>query len=189
MIVSDISRRQFVKSFALATSGAILTPKIVAARSVPSSAFAERSLHLHNTHTGEFFKEAFWAEGSFVESALKDLNRLLRDWRTNDETTMCPDLMTLLWEVVKVMEVDPKKPLEIICGYRSPKTNEMLRRKKRGVAKHSKHLTGNAVDFYIPGVRLKTIRNTAVSFQKGGVGYYPRSGFVHVDTRPRPAVW
>jgi hypothetical protein len=105
----------------------------------------------------------------------------MRDWRKNEATTMDREEIDLLWQVYQ--EIGAKEPIEIICGYRSPATNNMLRSRSKGVARNSQHTLGKAIDFYIPGVPLETLRATAMRLQGGGVGYYPTSGspFVHLD--------
>ena len=141
-----------------------------------------RTLTLHHVHTDENLTITFKKNGQYDEEALKKINWIMRDWRKNEATTMDRQEIDLLWEVYQ--EVGAKEPIEIICGYRSPATNNMLRsRSKRGVARNSQHTLGKAIDFYIPGVPLDTLRATAMRLQGGGVGYYPTSGspFVHLD--------
>ena len=142
-----------------------------------------RTLTLHHVHTDESLTITFKKDGQFDEDALKKINWIMRDWRKNEATTMDREEIDLLWEVYQ--EVGAKEPIEIICGYRSPATNNMLRGRsaKSGVARNSQHTLGKAIDFYIPGVPLETLRATAMRLQGGGVGYYPTSGspFVHLD--------
>lgn len=138
-------------------------------------------------HTGETFNEVFWANGKFVPGAIKSLNKFFRDWRTDDMTDICPALFVLMNNVYR--KLDAKKPLHIISGYRCEKTNNSLRKNSKGVAKKSRHLTGHAVDFSIPGTRLKDVRNAALTFKAGGVGYYPSQDFVHVDIRDKVVQW
>lgn len=142
----------------------------------------KRSLTLHNTHTGETQTITFKRNGRYIESGLRELNRFARDWRRNESTKMDPALFDLIWEVYQ--EVGARKPIYLVSGYRSPATNEMLRSRSRGVARNSRHTKGQAIDFYIPGVPIKKLREAALKRQAGGVGYYPTSGspFVHVDT-------
>jgi uncharacterized protein YcbK (DUF882 family) len=143
-----------------------------------------RSLSFHHTHSGEDLTVTFKRDGRYDDEALKKLNHYLRDWRTQDETVMDRHLFDILWEVYR--DVDASQPIQIISSYRSPGTNAMLRRRSAhtGVARHSQHMLGHAMDFYIPGVPLEQIRYAGLRLQRGGVGFYPESGspFVHLDT-------
>jgi uncharacterized protein YcbK (DUF882 family) len=143
-----------------------------------------RALSFHHTHSGEDLTVTFKREGRFDEEALKQLNHFLRDWRTQEQTTMDPHLFDIIWEVYH--DVDGKKPIQIISAYRSPQTNAMLRHRSAhsGVARFSQHMLGHAMDFYIPDVPLEQIRYAGLRLQRGGVGFYPTSGspFVHLDT-------
>src|SRR4051812_33401361 len=142
-----------------------------------------RTINLHHVHTDESLTITFKKDGQYDEEALKKINWIMRDWRKNEATTMDREEIVLLWQVYR--EVGAKDPIQIICGYRSPATNNMLRGRsaKSGVARNSQHTLGKAIDFYIPGVPLETLRATAMRLQGGGVGYYPTSGspFVHLD--------
>lgn len=141
-----------------------------------------RTLKLYNTHTKERVEITFKKNGRYIPSALREANRFLRDWRRNEITKIDPELLDLVWEVYQ--QVDATKPIYVVSSYRSPATNNMLRSRSKGVAKHSQHMLGKAMDFYIPGVNLATLRKTGLRKQIGGVGYYPTSGspFVHMDT-------
>ncbi|CCE11651.1 conserved hypothetical protein [Bradyrhizobium sp. STM 3843] len=143
-----------------------------------------RTLSFHHTHSDEDLTITFKRDGRYDEDALKKLNHYLRDWRTQDETVMDRHLFDILWEVYR--DVDGKQPIQIVSSYRSPGTNAMLRRRSAhsGVARHSQHMLGHAMDFYIPGVPLEQIRYAGLRLQRGGVGFYPTSGspFVHLDT-------
>ncbi len=141
-----------------------------------------RTLSFHHTHSREDLTVTFKRSGRYDEAALKQLNHFLRDWRTQDSTTMDRRLFDILWEVYR--DVDGKQPINVISSYRSPATNAMLRRRSSGVARHSQHMLGHAMDFYIPGVALEKIRFAGLRLQRGGVGFYPTSGspFVHLDT-------
>ncbi|WP_258767980.1 MULTISPECIES: DUF882 domain-containing protein [Bradyrhizobium] len=141
-----------------------------------------RTLSFHHTHSGEDLTVTFKRDGRYDEAALKQLNHFLRDWRNQDETVMDRHLFDILWEVYR--DVDGKQPIQIISSYRSPATNAMLRRRSSGVARHSQHMLGHAMDFFIPGVPLEQIRAAGLRLQRGGVGFYPTSGspFVHLDT-------
>lgn len=141
-----------------------------------------RTLSFHHTHSGEDLTVTFKRNGRYDEEALKKLNHFLRDWRSQDQTTMDRHLFDILWEVYR--DVDGKKPIQIISAYRSPATNSMLRRRSSGVARFSQHMLGHAMDFYIPDVPLEHVRAAGLRQQRGGVGFYPTSGspFVHLDT-------
>lgn len=143
-----------------------------------------RTLSFHHTHSGEDLTVTFKRDGRFDEEALKQLNHFLRDWRTQEQTTMDPHLFDIIWEAYH--DVDGKKPIQIISAYRSPETNAMLRHRSAhsGVARFSQHMLGHAMDFYIPDVPLEQIRYAGLRLQRGGVGFYPTSGspFVHLDT-------
>jgi uncharacterized protein YcbK (DUF882 family) len=141
-----------------------------------------RTLSFHHTHSEEDLTVTFKRDGRYDEEALKQLNHYLRDWRSQEQTTMDRRLFDILWEVYR--DVDGKKPIQIISSYRSPATNAMLRRRSSGVARFSQHMLGHAMDFFIPDVPLEQIRFAGLRLQRGGVGFYPTSGspFVHLDT-------
>jgi uncharacterized protein YcbK (DUF882 family) len=141
-----------------------------------------RTLSFHHTHSDEDLTVTFKRNGRYDEEALKQINHYLRDWRSQDQTVMDPQLFDILWEVYR--DVDGKKPIQIVSAYRSPATNAMLRRRSSGVARFSQHMLGHAMDMYIPDVSLEQIRFAGLRLQRGGVGFYPTSGspFVHLDT-------
>jgi uncharacterized protein YcbK (DUF882 family) len=141
-----------------------------------------RTLSFHHTHSDEDLTVTFKRDGRYDEEALKQLNHYLRDWRSQEQTTMDRHLFDILWEVYR--DVDGKKPIQIVSSYRSPSTNAMLRRRSSGVARFSQHMLGHAMDFFIPDVPLEQIRIAGLRLQRGGVGFYPTSGspFVHLDT-------
>jgi uncharacterized protein YcbK (DUF882 family) len=141
-----------------------------------------RTLSFHHTHSDEDLTVTYKRNGRYDEDALKQINHFLRDWRSQDQTTMDRHLFDILWEVYR--DVDGKKPIQIISAYRSPATNAMLRRRSSGVARFSQHMLGHAMDFFIPEVPLEQIRFAGLRLQRGGVGFYPTSGspFVHLDT-------
>jgi uncharacterized protein YcbK (DUF882 family) len=140
-----------------------------------------RTISLHHIHTNEDITITFKRDGRYDEEALKKLNWFVRDWRREEEIAMDPRLFDLVWEASR--EVGGDKVIHIVCGYRSPATNAMLRARSNGVAKFSQHTLGKAMDFFIPGASLEELRNTGLRLQRGGVGYYPTSGspFVHLD--------
>jgi uncharacterized protein YcbK (DUF882 family) len=140
-----------------------------------------RTLNIEFVHTGERASITFKRNGRYDPKGLKQLNYILRDWRRNEPTKMDPRLFDLVWEVYRQSRA--KGYIKVVSAYRSPATNSMLRSRSKGVAKESQHMRGTAMDFYIPGVALKTLRELGVKMQAGGVGYYPKSGspFVHMD--------
>lgn len=135
---------------------------------------------LDNLHTGEKFSAVYYANGSYLPDALAEATRVLRDWRTGDQHFIDPTLFDALHAIGGKLET--RKSFQIISGYRSPKTNAMLGRRSHGVAEHSQHTVGKAIDLRIEGVELSNLRNAALAIGAGGVGYYPVSNFVHVDT-------
>jgi uncharacterized protein YcbK (DUF882 family) len=138
-----------------------------------------RSLSFKHLHTGETLTITYKRDGRYDEEALKKLNWELRDWRRNEAIRMDPKVLDAVWELYR--EVGATEPIEIICGYRAPATNAMLRRRSKGVARFSQHTLGKAIDLHIPGVSLERQREAALRLQRGGVGYYPSSRFIHVD--------
>jgi uncharacterized protein YcbK (DUF882 family) len=140
------------------------------------------TLSFHHLHTKENITITFKRNGIYDQAALKKLDWFMRDWRKEKATRMDPHLYDLLWQVYH--EVGATEPIQVVCGYRSPGTNSMLRARSRGVAKFSQHIHGQAMDFYIPGVALSKVRAAGLRLQRGGVGFYPTSGspFVHMDT-------
>ncbi len=142
-----------------------------------------RTISMYFTHTKEKIRVTYKRDGQYVPSAMRKINKFLRDWRSKTPILIDPQLVDLLWELHT--ELGAKKPIHIISGFRSPKTNKMLKRIGRNVASRSLHLRGKAADVYFPDVPLKKLRESALLRERGGVGYYPRSGkygFVHIDT-------
>jgi len=176
-----MKRRDFLK-FSAGTLGLLAAPGAIA--KVTSS--SERVLRFYNLHTGESINATYWADGNYVPDQLTAIDRLLRDHRTNQITTMDRELYDLLF--VLQQEIGRSGTYHIISGYRSPKTNAMLNKTSSGVAKRSLHMQGKAIDIRLPGTDLKELRQAALSLKAGGVGYYPRSNFIHVDTG-RPRFW
>ncbi|MDW9593737.1 DUF882 domain-containing protein [Sinorhizobium meliloti] len=140
-----------------------------------------RTLKLYFIHTKEKAQITYKRNGRYDQKGLQQINRFLRDWRRNEPTKMDPRLLDLVWEVYQ--KSGSRDYIHVVSAYRSPATNGMLRSRSKGVAKKSQHMLGKAMDFYIPDVKLKTLREVGMKFQVGGVGYYPTSGspFVHMD--------
>ncbi len=147
-----------------------------------TAASNDRTLWLYHTHTGQTGKFTYWRDGKYDRKVIDQMNVFLADWRTKSKAKMDPALFDLLWTVYQ--EVGGKQPYNIVSSYREPKTNAMLRAKSSGVAENSQHMLGKAMDVFIPGIKLSTLRAAAMRHQVGGVGYYPTSGspFVHMDT-------
>jgi uncharacterized protein YcbK (DUF882 family) len=174
------NRRSFLGYGAAATAAALVPGR---AQAAPVSRRPERVLSFFHTHTGERLKIAYCCDGVYQPEALTQLNHLLRDFRVNQEKQIDPKLFDLLHELNGTLETD--QPYHIISGYRSPQTNSMLRERggsHTGVATQSLHLVGKAMDIRVPGVKLDHLRTAAASLKLGGVGFYPSSNFVHVDT-------
>ncbi|KGD73573.1 hypothetical protein HA49_09940 [Tatumella morbirosei] len=162
-----------------ASAGLVLLPGLAEA-SVSSS--RPRILTLNNLNTGESLKTEFFNGTSYNKSELVRLNHFFRDYRANQVRSIDPRLFDQLYRL-QVM-LGTRKPVQLISGYRSPATNNRLRAHSSGVAKHSYHTLGQAMDFHIEGVQLSNIRAAALKMRAGGVGYYPKSDFVHIDTGP-----
>jgi uncharacterized protein YcbK (DUF882 family) len=141
---------------------------------------AERSLALTHLHTGESLKTTFWADGEYLEDEITAINKLLRDHRSGAVYGMDTKLFDQMYLLQQTTGV--KGSFQIISAYRSPSTNEKLRAKSNGVAKRSLHMQGRAIDIRLPGCDLKNLRNAALDLKAGGVGYYAKSDFIHIDT-------
>jgi uncharacterized protein YcbK (DUF882 family) len=175
----SFNRRSFLGYGALATAAAMVPGTAQAA----VSKRPERVLSFFHTHTGERLKIAYCCDGIYQPEALSQLNHLLRDFRVDQEKPIDPKLFDLLHELGGTLETD--QPYHIISGYRSAETNTMLRERggaHTGVASSSLHMVGKAIDIRLPGVKLDHLRSAAASLKLGGVGFYPSSNFVHVDT-------
>lgn len=173
----------WARRWAIRTAATALVTLSAYAGSGSAAAAEDRSLKLFFTHTGERATITFKRDGKFDPKGLAQINRFLRDWRRNEPARMDPRLLDLVWEVYD--RSGAKDYIHIVSAYRSPATNNMLRNRSRvtGVAKNSQHMLGKAMDFYLPGVKLATLRALAMQMQIGGVGFYPTSGspFVHLD--------
>ncbi len=188
------SRRKFLKKLAygsvLALSGCGIETTVVRhagqegitqqAHSRYRQSPEHRTLSFEHMHTGEKLKLTYFEHGNYIKDALQEINYLLRDFRTEEIHTIDNALLDQLFDLKQNLGLN--KPFHIISGYRSPFTNAQLRKNSHGVAEHSYHLQGRAIDIRVEGVSSKTIRNTALAMAQGGVGYYPRNNFVHLDT-------
>ncbi|WP_093220939.1 DUF882 domain-containing protein [Sphingomonas sp. NFR15] len=160
----------------------------IAAMPGPAHALAgtrEWRLAIRNVHTNESVDAVFARGGQFVPEGLAELNHGLRDWRTGEATVMDRKLLALLVSLRRTLDVGDNRKIDLISGYRSPKTNASLRARggaHTGVASQSQHMLGKATDIMVPGVSLDRLHSAALALGGGGVGFYPRDGFVHVDT-------
>ncbi|MGH6919693.1 MAG: DUF882 domain-containing protein [Geminicoccaceae bacterium] len=141
-----------------------------------------RRLSFYNLHTRESLSTAFWQDGRLVSDALAEIDWHLRDFRTGEVRAIDPDLLDLLYQLRGTMQYDG--PIHVISGYRSAKTNAMLAARSGGVASNSYHVHGMAIDLRLPGRSLGAVQRAALDLARGGVGFYPKSDFVHVDTGP-----
>ena len=171
-----ITRRQFL----LNTSAtlALLASPLARSRTVKS---AERRLGFYNLHTGEQLSATYWANGSYINDELAAISQVLRDHRTNTVASIDVQLIDQLFALQQY--IGHTSHFHIFSGYRSQESNTKLRQvDTRGVAKRSLHMQGRAIDLRLPGVELKTLHKAAIKMRAGGVGYYPASNFIHLDT-------
>lgn len=164
----------------LAAMGLSLSPALANAKSLT---YPELRLKLYNLHTSEQVDTVFWADGDYNIEGLKLLNNLLRDHRTGEVIPIDPRLLSVVYLVNT--KLSNKHPISVISGYRSEETNRKLAEINSGVARNSYHIKGQAIDLRIEGIDSKLIRNAATKLRVGGVGYYEKSNFVHLDTGPR----
>jgi len=139
----------------------------------------ERTIHLHNIHTGEDLRTVYWHDGRYQPTAMRQLNHLLRDHYSGAIHPMDPHVIDLISTLQH--KIGSRKPLQIVSGYRSPATNAMLAANTDGVAQHSLHMEGKAIDIRLEGLPVHKLGRTAKGLRAGGVGIYPSSNFVHVD--------
>jgi uncharacterized protein YcbK (DUF882 family) len=172
-----LTRRTFLKLSCVAAAP-LFTSSLVFSDAL-ALAGGKRSLSLYNTHTGETLAATYWEAGRYLSQPLSDLNYILRDHRTEQVAPIDLDLLDLLHAMRVKMRT--RQPFHIISGYRSPETNAWLCSLNRGVVQNSLHLWGKAVDIRLQGCDLPSLRRVAMDLKRGGVGFYPRSDFVHVD--------
>lgn len=143
---------------------------------------SERSLAFYNLHTGESLRTTYWQDGRYIAAELATVDHILRDHYSGEVHPMDTGLLDLLFDLQQRLALT--QPFEVVSGYRSPATNAMLREHSRGVARHSLHMVGEAIDVRLPRTELERLRQAAYRLHDGGVGYYPRSRFVHLDVGP-----
>lgn len=172
----DLNRRKVIMS-GLFTLGATCVPSMAFATKANGT---PRKLHMNNLHTGEVLSTEYFDGKNYQFSELQKMNHLCRDFRQNESMNMDTRLFDQLSKIQQL--IDCNNQVQIISGYRSPATNKMLSAKSNGVAKKSMHMRGKALDFRIEGVPLAEVRKAALSLKAGGVGYYSKSNFIHIDT-------
>lgn len=174
----DFQRRKWLALGGAAIGFALLPGVAQATLSTPRP----RVLVLNNLNTGERLRAEFFDGQAYIPEELARLNHFFRDYRANQVKRIDPRLFDQIFRLQLLL--GNQKPIQLVSGYRSPLTNRELRARSRGVAKQSYHTKGQAMDFHIEGVALANIRKAALKMRAGGVGYYPRSNFVHIDTGP-----
>jgi uncharacterized protein YcbK (DUF882 family) len=170
------SRRLFLRLSGVAALGLAGLPVLARA----SASAHERVLGFYNTHTGERVRATYWADGSYLASELVAIDRVLRDHRSGETVAIDRRLFDILYDLQ--MASESRADFHVISGYRSPATNAALRRHSSGVARGSLHTLGKAIDIRLPGRDLAELHRTALALRAGGVGYYPRDAFLHLDT-------
>jgi uncharacterized protein YcbK (DUF882 family) len=176
---TGISRRNLIVG-AGAMAASLILPGEVFAKSLKK--YKRRKLALLNVHTREDVEVTYFKNGRYQESALMKINELLRDHRRDEVTNIDVKVIDQIFATQKKLRNDDQ--IHVLSGYRSKATNEELRQRSRGVARKSYHTLGQATDIYIPGIKLRKQRTAAISLLAGGVGYYPRSSFIHLDSGP-----
>ena len=172
--MTDLSRRAFFTTLAAAAA-----PRLGGVR-LQAESLEIRALEFDHLHTGERLSVEYFDRGTYLPDALETVNHFLRDFRTGDVHEIDPRLLDVLHRVTGA--TGSTRPYQVISGYRSPATNEMLRQRNEGVAVGSLHMVGQAIDVRLGDVPLPELRNAALTLRLGGVGYYPASDFVHIDT-------
>ncbi len=176
-----VTRRALLGGLASLTAMAAV-PAFASAPALLKGAGDFRSLSLVNNRTGEWLNSVYWAEGEYIPEALEAVNHIMRDWREDLAYRMDPHALDILSATQALLECD--EPFQVVSGYRTPKTNAMLRRRSRGVAKNSYHMKGMAVDIALKTRSVRQISRAGLSLGAGGVGRYSRSHFVHLDSGP-----
>lgn len=175
-----VTRRRFTQ-WMFFSGLAVFSPQTVFS-SLGDQSTPKRLLSLYNPNTRESLDTVYWVRGNYVPQALSDLNHFMRDYHTGEIKAVDTRLFDLLYSIQKDLEA--KKPMTIISAYRCPRTNANLRKCGKGAAVNSYHMQAKAADIRLPGYKLSALRRSAWRQKAGGVGYYPRDRFVHVDVGP-----
>jgi uncharacterized protein YcbK (DUF882 family) len=179
-MTKGVTRRGLLSAFA--ATALVAAPTYSNAFGLIRGAGDIRRLHMHSGRTGEKIDMIYWIDGEYVPEALFEVNRFMRDWRTDGAISMDTRTVDILAASHRMLDTDI--PYLLLSGYRSPKTNAMLRSKSRGVARNSLHMKGQAADIRIQGRSVSQISRAAISCSAGGVGKYSSSNFVHMDCGP-----
>ena len=172
-----LCRRKFLTMGLSALASLIIPCNSLA--SIENLLESPKSLCFQNSHTNERLETVYWQNGKYIPDALTEINHIFRDHYNGLVKAIDKNLLDLLFSLKENLKAT--EPFHLISGYRSPQTNSTLRKRSGGVAKKSLHMDGMAADIYLPGFSLSKLRHAAVDLRAGGVGYYPRSGFIHVD--------
>lgn len=173
------TRRNMLKASA-AAAAALVMPSFSQASVNPAFKAPYRSVFLINPHTGDKLKTTYWEKGVYHSEPLKDIAYMLRDHRSEDMSPIDPRLIDILYMLQATLNT--QSPFEVVCGYRTPRSNAFIYKRERGVARNSYHMYGRAIDIRMKDRNAGLIQRAAWSLQQGGVGYYPKAGFVHLDT-------
>lgn len=180
MTNNTLTRRAVLGAFAATTLSA--APTFSKAAGFLRGSGDIRRIRMHSGRTGESIDMIYWIEGKYIKEALKEVNHFMRDWRTNDVIGIDARTIDIMAAAHNLMDVS--EPYMLLSGYRSPKTNAMLRSKSRGVAKNSLHMKGQAADLRLQSRSVGQMAKAAAICRAGGVGSYSRSNFVHMDCGP-----
>jgi uncharacterized protein YcbK (DUF882 family) len=176
ILKAGFSRRELLSMGLVTVASTIIPHKTLAAIEEPE---AERDISFYNLYSHENLEIVYWRDGKYLPEALSEINHMFRDSRTGKVKIINKNLIDLLFNLKTKLKTN--EPFQIVSGYRSPRSNAILRKKKKGVARNSLHMYGKAVDLRVPGQSIRTVRYAAMGLKGGGVGYYPRSSFVHID--------
>lgn len=169
-------RRRFLMNVGVATAGLILGPELARA-----AAKKDRLLMMTNPHTGEKIRTVYWTPtDGYIRESLASVSHFMRDFRQNRVKAIDPALLDIVHAIS--LNIGSKRKFEVMSGYRSPKTNRMLARRSRNVAKKSYHMRGQAMDFQVKNISSRNLRKIALALKAGGVGYYPGARYIHVDS-------
>jgi uncharacterized protein YcbK (DUF882 family) len=164
----------------VAALGLSMLPGEAFANGAAHAVMAGREISMFNAHTGEKFTGTYWQNGRYLPDAFSGIKGVMRDHRSGETFPIDPRLMDILYVIQN--KLGNHEGFRVLSGYRSPKSNAMLRRSGEGVAKQSLHMTGQAIDVSLPGTKLSSLHKMALNVHSGGVGFYPKTGFVHIDT-------